>query len=409
MEMGEGLGLGRKFRDTVAEADEGCVTSRGLELVPLSGLFRGGLSVWDSQKEVFNDLGWVEEVVDDGLAISNEVYTPLAFREPGGEWNEEDKLVSGMSQEVSKWVLKRITRFSKFLGVTFDGFEERTMQLFSDIEEKWRKGVVKEAKRSGSWRANVVYLQETKLKEAITEVVKEIWGSWWIHLNAVGASGGGDSRVVEKIDDELGMFSASCLLKNVVDGFSLLFCNAEPTEVGYLQCVLLCFEVVTGLKVNLGKSEMIPVGVVDDIDALAQILGCRVASLPALHLGMPLGSSFKSKAVWDSVVERFQKRLVEWKRQYIPKGSRLILIKSTLSSSPTYFMSLFVIPVSVVKRLEKIQRDFLWGGVGEEFKNHLVDWDTVCTHSCSRRRIRNEKFKAIQSSPFGEMAMEVCM
>ncbi|KAG5544181.1 hypothetical protein RHGRI_016809 [Rhododendron griersonianum] len=44
------------------------------------------------------------------------------------------------------------------------------------------------------WRADVVCLQETKLKEATTEVVKEIWGSWWvdwIHLNAVGASAGG--------------------------------------------------------------------------------------------------------------------------------------------------------------------------------------------------------------------------
>ncbi|KAG5531626.1 hypothetical protein RHGRI_026295 [Rhododendron griersonianum] len=65
------------------------------------------------------------------------VYNPLAIKEPDGEWNVEDKLVSGMSQEdVSKWVLKRISGFGKFLGVSFDGFEDRTMQLFSDIEEK---------------------------------------------------------------------------------------------------------------------------------------------------------------------------------------------------------------------------------------------------------------------------------
>jgi hypothetical protein len=33
----------------------------------------------------------------------------------------------------------------------------------------------------------------------------------------------------------------------------------------------------------------------------------------------------------------------------------------------------------VAKRLEKIQRDFLWGGMNEEFKYHLVEWDKVCT------------------------------
>lgn len=67
-----------------------------------------------------------------------------------GTWSDGEKLVSGMSQvEVSKWVLKRISGFSKFLGVSYDGFEERTMQLFLDIEEKWRKGAMSDSKKSG--------------------------------------------------------------------------------------------------------------------------------------------------------------------------------------------------------------------------------------------------------------------
>jgi hypothetical protein len=33
----------------------------------------------------------------------------------------------------------------------------------------------------------------------------------------------------------------------------------------------------------------------------------------------------------------------------------------------------------VAKRIEKIQRDFLWGGLNDEAKIHLVDWDTVCS------------------------------
>jgi hypothetical protein len=35
--------------------------------------------------------------------------------------------------------------------------------------------------------------------------------------------------------------------------------------------------------------------------------------------------------------------------------------------------------VSVASRIEKLQRDFLWGGMGEEFKYHLVSWEKVCT------------------------------
>lgn len=80
------------------------------------------------------------------------------------------------------------------------------------------------------WRADVVCLQETKLRDITREGVKEIWGDrWvdWIHLDAVGAAGGvlvlWDSRVVEKMDDEYGMFSVSCLFKNVMDGFRWVF------------------------------------------------------------------------------------------------------------------------------------------------------------------------------------------
>ena len=76
--------------------------------------------------------------------------------------------------------------------------------------------------------------------------------------------------------------------------------------------------------------------------------------------------------------ERFQKRLALWKRQYLSKGERQLLIKSTLSSLSIYFVSLFVTPKRVAARLEKIQRYFLWGGGDLEKKPHLVNWSIVC-------------------------------
>ena len=136
---------------------------------------------------------------------------------------------------------------------------------------------------------------------------------------------------------------------------TLIFCDADLIKLEHLRSLFLWFEAVFGLKINLGKSEMIPVGEVPNLEDLAQILGCKTASLPMTYLGLPpLGATFKEKSIWNLISERRDKRLGGWKGQYRSKGGEVTLIKSTLSSLPTYFLSLLPIPVGVAHRLERI-------------------------------------------------------
>ena len=71
------------------------------------------------------------------------------------------------------------------------------------------------------------------------------------------------------------------------------------------------------------------------------------------------------------------KKARKWKQLYLLKGGRLTLLKSTLSSLPTYYYSLFTIPQHVADRLERIQRNFLWGRSNDVFKFSLVAWEKV--------------------------------
>ena len=118
---------------------------------------------------------------------------------------------------------------------------------------------------------------------------------------------------------------------------------------------------------------------------------------------------------WDTVVSPFpiiigvrccggkiQKWLTTWKRQYLSKGGRLTLIKSTLLN--LYFMSSFIISRKVSLGLEKIQRDFLFGEGGAlENKMHLVNWQLfVCTRGMRTLVLEVSPFSTRPSSTNGE-------
>ncbi|KAJ9680532.1 hypothetical protein PVL29_019761 [Vitis rotundifolia] len=161
---------------------------------------------------------------------------------------------------------------------------------------------------------------------------------------------------------------------------TLVFCEDSQEQLAFLSWLLLWFEATSGLRINLNKSEILPVGRVENAEILAAELGCKVRSLPSTYLGLPLGASHKSVMVWDGMEERMRKRLALWKRQFISKGGRITLIRSSLASMPTYLMSLMRMPRVVKLRLEKIQRDFLWEGGALEKKPHLIKWGIVCSH-----------------------------
>ena len=83
----------------------------------------------------------------------------------------------------------------------------------------------------------------------------------------------------------------------------------------YLCWLLMWFETISRLRINLDKSELIPMRRVENISDLTFELGCKVGSLPSTYLGLPLSASFKLVATWDGVEERFRKRLTMWKGQ----------------------------------------------------------------------------------------------
>ena len=73
---------------------------------------------------------------------------------------------------------------------------------------------------------------------------------------------------------------------------TMIFCDANPSQIANLMVILARFEEVSGLHINLGKSELVPVGGVHNLEALVGLLGCGQSSLPLKYLNLPLGAKF---------------------------------------------------------------------------------------------------------------------
>ena len=66
-----------------------------------------------------------------------------------------------------------------------------------------------------------------------------------------------------------------------------MFCDANVEQILHVR-MLLCFQVVTGLKVNALKSEMVPIGEVPNVFVLVEILGLFGVSWVMLQCVMGL-------------------------------------------------------------------------------------------------------------------------
>ena len=158
---------------------------------------------------------------------------------------------------------------------------------------------------------------------------------------------------------------------------TLILCDADEGQLKMLRVILLLFEGFSGLHINWRKSHLYPINEVHNMEALNAVLGGEIGALPTSYLRMPLGAKSQSYELWNNVVEKCEMKLARWKSQYLSRGGRLTLINSVLDSLPTYMISLFPIPKSVITSLDKIRRKFLWQGNSERKGYNLVKWDAV--------------------------------
>lgn len=117
----------------------------------------------------------------------------------------------------------------------------------------------------------------------------------------------------------------------------------------------------------------------------------------------------RKKDLFISVVDRIKQRAASWSTCHLSIVWKMTMVKSVITAVPTYYMSCFLIPVGLCKRIQSALTRFWWDGNDEKKKLCYVSW-TDLSKPKNWRKIEINIYPNLQSSsPRGDcMAPDYC-
>ncbi|XP_042956310.1 uncharacterized protein LOC122292152 [Carya illinoinensis] len=157
---------------------------------------------------------------------------------------------------------------------------------------------------------------------------------------------------------------------------SMIFCKANSLEWSRLMGILEMYERGSGQKLNKEKSSIFfskntPL---ENQRTLLLIAGLKPKFSLENYLGLPAMIGRAKTVAFHGLIDRTWAKITNWKTKSLSSAGKEILIKSVLQAIPTYTMGIFLLPQSIVKRLDQLVRKFWWGFNEDQSKIQWVKW-----------------------------------
>jgi hypothetical protein len=160
---------------------------------------------------------------------------------------------------------------------------------------------------------------------------------------------------------------------------TILLLDLDDNSIANLKFILIAFEILSGLKINYLKSEVIVMGAPPSEHArVAQALNCKEGKFPFTYLRFPMSDRALTMADWEGLIGSVGHRVDPWQGRFMSSAARLTFINSSLSSLTTFTMGLFLLAEGTHAGFDKHLARFFWEGIGDKRKFHWVNWPAVC-------------------------------
>jgi hypothetical protein len=161
---------------------------------------------------------------------------------------------------------------------------------------------------------------------------------------------------------------------------TILFLGKEEAYARNLKWILTCFEMMSGMRINYHKSELVLVCVLEmeEMQIYSDIFGCPVGDFPIKYLGIPLHYQKLRREDLQPLIDKIIKRIAGWRGKLLTQARRIVLIKTCLASIPVYLLSYFKFPKWAIDLINSHMANCLWDDYEGHRKLHLANWHLIC-------------------------------
>jgi hypothetical protein len=160
---------------------------------------------------------------------------------------------------------------------------------------------------------------------------------------------------------------------------SLLFCKANSVEWRRLTKILDKYEEASGQKLNKDKTSIFFSRNTsrEKREEISHLSGLQATQKYEKYLGLPtLVEQSRSKA-FKNIKDQVWDRLQSWKVNFLSQAGKEVLLKAVIQAIPTYCMSVFLLPVTLCKEINRLMQRFWWGHKENNSKIHWMSWEKM--------------------------------
>ena len=159
-----------------------------------------------------------------------------------------------------------------------------------------------------------------------------------------------------------------------------LFFKAEAAQPQIMKNILVTYGAASGQTISLPNTEIFySRNVTTDMKAsITNILGVQAVLGTGKYLGLPSMVVRDRNATFAYIKDRVWHRINSWSSKCLSKAGHEVMIKSVLQAIPSYVMSIFQLPVSLITTIERMMNSLWWGHGGSNNRGiHWLSWENL--------------------------------